>query len=159
MLFDPSQSHTSSVEQKPQWHLTKQKQTNKSAFSLAGLAVCVSGTRVVLTAQSLLCVTGLGGFDLSLIRSFPFLSSCLFVLVLWSTQGLTTCSLMLQLPIMTKHTETHHTDMSSELRLSIDFPLPLYTFSRSHTFLSQRYMTIPCAVFKGSRFAWLVRAT
>lgn len=133
LFFVPSQSHTSWVEQKGHQQLNKQKQTNKRHVFLLGVGVCVSGTRLVWTAQSLFCVTGLGGFDLSLIRSSRFLSSRLFVLVLWGTRGLTTRSLMLQLPFMTKHTETHRMDMSSELCLSIDFPFPLHTFSLALT--------------------------
>lgn len=131
--FVPSQSHTSWVEQNPQPNnsINKNKQT-RVCFLVLGQALCVWDTAGLNSTVSSLCIwlRRLRSVTYSFISLSFFMSLCS---VLLSTQGLTTCSLMLHLPIMTKHTETHRTDMSSELRLSIDFPLPRHTsLSLSH---------------------------
>lgn len=150
MVFVPSLSHTSWVEQKTQQQLNKQNKQTRACFLVLGRCLCVWDKAGLNSTVPSLCNW------LRRLRSvtYSFIALSLFMSLCSGSLRHTSFNHMLQLPIMTKHTETHLTDMSSELCLSIDFPPPPPHFlSRPHIFLSQRYTTIPCTVFKGSRFA------
>lgn len=156
MFFVPSQSHTSWVEQKTQKQLNKQKQTNKSMFSCAeSVFVCVWDTAGLSSTVPSLC----NWFRKLRSFTYSFISFSLFTSLCSGSLRHTRFNHMLSNAAVPHHDETHWNTSHGHVLWAVSVywfsPPPPHFLFHPHIFLSQRYMTIPCVVFKGSRFAWL----
>lgn len=134
MVFVPSLSHTSWVEQKTQQQLNKQNKQTRACFLVLGRCLCVWDKAGLNSTVPSLCnwLRRLRSVTYSFIALSLFMS---FVLVLWGTQALTTCCSSPSWRNTLKHIS--RTCPRSYVCLLI-FPLPLHTFSLALTFSFHR---------------------